>query len=33
MLPAAIEPSHHIHFHGLDAAGVAEIIRQPEEGR
>jgi hypothetical protein len=33
MLPAAIEPSHHIHFHDLDAAGVADITRQQEEGR
>jgi hypothetical protein len=24
---------HHVHFHGLDAADVADIIRQQEEGR
>ena len=32
-LPQAIEHHHHVHFHGLDAADVANIIRQQDEGR
>jgi len=30
---AAIEHHHHIHLHGLDAADVADIIGQQQEGR
>ena len=30
---AAIEHRYHIHLHGLDAADVADIIGQQQEGR